>query len=87
MKPEPLVTVPLPEIRSWDRGGKVERLAGSRSASFPTLRLTIDSAGISKLERLPKPPMYEGECTDRLAFIVQDEASISHIKAQLKVRL
>lgn len=85
-QPQPLLTVPLRELLSWERNGKFKRLIGSRSP-LPTLRLTIDSAGISKLERFPKPPMYVGESTSRFAFIVQDEASISHVMAQIKVRL
>ncbi|KAB5572269.1 hypothetical protein GE09DRAFT_1170482 [Coniochaeta sp. 2T2.1] len=82
-QPQPLLTVPLRELLSWERNGKFKRLIGSRSP-LPTLRLTIDSAGISKLERFPKPPMYVGESTSRFAFIVQDEASISHVMAQIK---
>lgn len=85
-KPNPLLTIPLRELLFWDHSGKFERLTGSQSRHL-TLRLTIDSAGISKLERLPKPPIYIGEYTNRFAFIVQDEASISHIMVQLKVRL
>ncbi|OIW22970.1 hypothetical protein CONLIGDRAFT_625286 [Coniochaeta ligniaria NRRL 30616] len=85
MKPNPLLTVPLRDLLSWDRGGKFERLVGFRVPSeSSTLRLTIDSAGISKLERLPKPPMYIGEYTNRFAYIVQEEESISHVMAQLK---
>jgi hypothetical protein len=73
-EPETPFTIPLRELLLWERSGKSERLAGSQR-ELPTLRLTIDSAGISKLERLPKPPEYTGEYTNRFAFIVQDEAS------------
>lgn len=85
-KPQPLVTVPLGDLLSWERGGKFERLVGSRVRP-PTLRLTIDYAGISKIERLSEMPTYAGECTSRLAFIVQDEPSISQVMVQFKVRL
>lgn len=86
-RPDPLLTVPLRELLLWDRSsGKSERFSGSRS-QLPTLRLTIDSAGISKLERLPELPTYKGVYSKHSAFIVQDEASISHIIAHLKVRL
>lgn len=85
-EPEPLLTIPLREILFWERNGKFERVTGSPSL-LPTLRLTVDSVGISKVERLPGPPIYIGECTSRFAFIVQDEASISKVVARLKVRL
>ncbi|KAK4162351.1 hypothetical protein QBC43DRAFT_380020 [Cladorrhinum sp. PSN259] len=82
-KPEPLLTVPLRELLLWERGGKFERVIGSPSP-LPTLKITVDSVGISKVERLPGPPGYGGECTNRFAFIVQDEASISEVMAQFK---
>ncbi|KAK3941536.1 hypothetical protein QBC46DRAFT_430920 [Diplogelasinospora grovesii] len=81
--PEPLLTVPLRELLFWERGGQFERVTGSRSP-LPTLRLTVDSAGISKVERLPGLPLYAGECSSRSAFILRDEASISEVVAQLK---
>lgn len=85
-EPEPLRKVQLKELLSWERSGKFERVLGSPSP-LRTLRLTIDSAGISRVERLPRPPVYMGECTSRFGFIVQDEASVSNVVAQLKVRL
>ena len=84
-KPEQLWTVPLSKILFWERQKEVEVIIGCRS-SLPILRLTVDSAGISKVERLPGPPTYAGECTSSSSFIVQDEASISKAEAQLKVR-
>ncbi|KAB5576478.1 hypothetical protein GE09DRAFT_623594 [Coniochaeta sp. 2T2.1] len=83
-KPGPLLTVPLRDLDSWERGGKFERLAEGTRSPLPILRITLDWAGISKLERLPKLPTYAGEYTNRFAFIVQDKASIPHVAAQLK---
>ncbi|KAH8907737.1 hypothetical protein BR93DRAFT_944718 [Coniochaeta sp. PMI_546] len=80
---QPLLKILLPELLFWERGRNFELVKGSRSTPS-TLRLTIDSAGISKLERLPRPPVYSGEYTSRVAFIVQDEASVSRIMAHLK---
>ncbi|KAK4198906.1 hypothetical protein QBC40DRAFT_340954 [Triangularia verruculosa] len=82
-KPKPLLTVPLRELLFWERGGNFERVTASR-LPLQTLRFTVDSAGISKVERLPGPPTYAGECTSRYAFIVQDETSISDVVAQFK---
>jgi hypothetical protein len=83
--PEPLLELPLRELFFWERGGRFERITGPQSP-LTTLRLTVDFVGISKVERLPRPPPYAGECTSRAAFIVQDEASILGVMAQLKVR-
>ncbi|KAL2185713.1 hypothetical protein L209DRAFT_756953 [Thermothelomyces heterothallicus CBS 203.75] len=82
-KPEPPITVPLRELLFWERSGKFERVTASQPP-LQILRLTVDSAGISKVERLPSPPTYIGKCTSRSAFIVQDEASISKVVVQLK---
>ncbi|KAK4041087.1 hypothetical protein C8A01DRAFT_45719 [Parachaetomium inaequale] len=84
-KPEPLLTVSLRELLSWECGGKLERVTASQSP-LTTLRLSVDSVDISKVERLPGPLPYAGECTSRAAFIVQDEASILGVTAQLKDR-
>ncbi|KAL2021088.1 hypothetical protein VTK56DRAFT_7507 [Thermocarpiscus australiensis] len=81
--PEPLLRVPLRELLLWERSGKLERVIESQSPPR-TFRLTVDSAGISKVERLPGPPPYAGECTSRSAFIVQDEADIYEVVALLK---
>lgn len=83
--PEPLLTVPLQNILVWECGGKLERTTTSRPVPS-TLRLTVDSVGIRKVERLPGLPSYTRESTSRFAFIVQEEASISDVVAQLKVR-
>ncbi|KAB5540444.1 hypothetical protein GE09DRAFT_1225889 [Coniochaeta sp. 2T2.1] len=83
-KPDPLLTVPLRELVFWERGGEFERLAEGVRSPLPILRITMDCAGISKLERLPKLPTYTGEYTTRFAFVIQDEASIPHVAAQLK---
>ena len=82
IKPETLWTFPLSHILLWERQGEVKLIIGDRS-SLPTLRLTVDSAGISKIERLPGPPTYAGECiSNNFSFIiVQDDVSISQVEA------
>ena len=83
--PEPLLAVGLNEISSWERNEKLER--ATRPSSTPkTIRLTIDSYDISKVERLDSAPLYSGKRSNRLAFIVVSEASVSGVVAQLKVR-
>lgn len=78
--PEPLLTVPLSEIRSWERNGKLERVI-SPPGPF-TIRLTIDSDGV---ERLSRTPQYSGECYKHSVFIVERDTYISGVAAQLKV--
>lgn len=86
-EPEPLLTVPLRELLFWERGRKSEPVIGSPESRtpLPGLRLTVDSVGISKVERLPRPPVYTGEYSSRSAFIVQNEGTISQVVVQLKV--
>jgi hypothetical protein len=84
-EPGPLITVPLRDVLVWERDGKLERTTASRPVPS-TLRLTVDSAGIRKVERLPGLPSYTGECTNCSAFTVQNETSISNVVVQLKVR-
>ncbi|KAK3297858.1 uncharacterized protein B0H64DRAFT_132777 [Chaetomium fimeti] len=85
LNPEPLFTFPLRDILSWERGGKLERVMETWSPSPPPiLRLTVDPLGISKVERLPDPPRYTGECASHLAFIVEDGTFIPEAVAQFK---
>jgi hypothetical protein len=63
----------------------LERVTTSQPP-LPTLRLTVDSDGISKVERLRNRPQYVGECTRRSAFLVIQNESASGVAAQIKVR-
>lgn len=83
--PEPLLPLPLRDLHYWERNGMLQRVTASHSP-LPTLRLTVDSGGIRKVERLLDRPQYAGECTSRSAFIVVHEDSASGVVAQLKVR-
>lgn len=82
--PKPLLTVPLRDLLFWERGGRLERISEPRPP-LKFLRLTIDSVGISKVERLPSRPKYVAEHARRSAFIVQDELSVSDVVAQVQV--
>ncbi|KAK3899000.1 hypothetical protein C8A05DRAFT_46825 [Staphylotrichum tortipilum] len=82
--PEPLVTLPLADLLVWERGGGFERVTGPRPAAHTALRLSIDSTGIHKVERLPSWPVYAGESSTRSAFIVQEQGDISDVVAHLK---
>ncbi|KAK3941210.1 hypothetical protein QBC46DRAFT_458524 [Diplogelasinospora grovesii] len=67
----PLLTVPLCDIFSWERHGKLELVTSQTISPSPTLRLTLDFDGICRVERLQRWPRYSGETSDRLAYIVE----------------
>jgi hypothetical protein len=82
---EELVEVPIDQICLWERG--IIRLHEADEASPRILRLSIDSKGIRKVERLL-------ECTDPrrkadgcFAFIIEDEEVLRGVIAQFKVFL
>jgi len=83
--PEPLVTLPLDDLHSWERNGMLQRVKTSESR-LPILRLAVDPFGISKVERLLEQPEYAGECTSRSTFIIVQDGSAPKVVAQLKVR-
>ncbi|KAI1206000.1 uncharacterized protein F4807DRAFT_242178 [Annulohypoxylon truncatum] len=81
--PEPLFTMPLGNILSWKRGGKLEKCCDNSSSRMPIVRLTIDSDGISKIEstldRLSKDAAHV-----RFAYIVEQKQTIGKLAAQFK---
>ncbi|PNP49473.1 hypothetical protein THARTR1_09795 [Trichoderma harzianum] len=60
--------VPLWHVVSWERGGKLHE-RNSRTLP-PVIRLTIDSDGISKIERLASHPRYSRGNHTHTAYIV-----------------
>ncbi len=82
--PQPLLVLPLQDIKTWERGKSVVRISELRR---PVIRLTIDSNGIWKIDRLPAPPKYRRDGTaNSHAYIVETEESLSSVQAHLKVR-
>jgi len=67
---EPLQTVRLSRILSWERGGKLQRIGIESRSQYKAVRVTIDGDGISRVEALPEVPLYSGECYDTLSFAV-----------------
>ncbi len=76
---EPLLTIQLDKILSWERGGKLRKISSPSLLSF--LRISIDSGGISEVERLSHRPPYSAEFSHRSAFIVDDQVDISGVTA------
>ncbi|TFB05509.1 hypothetical protein CCMA1212_002428 [Trichoderma ghanense] len=77
-----LQVVPLDQVLSWSRGGKLE--SAPVSAVYPITRLTIDQEGIVKVERLRCRPRYTAEYHSHSTFIVEDGSSLCGIEAQLQ---
>lgn len=86
---EPPLTLPLRDIVCWERYGKLECVASPLSLSLRTaslLRLTIDSDGISKVERFSCPSQHKERCSTSSAFIIVHVKSIDGVALHLKVR-
>ncbi|GKU07225.1 hypothetical protein FLAG1_10981 [Fusarium langsethiae] len=81
--PEPHLTVQLSQVLSWKRSGKLECIT-STTPPPPIIRLTIDSDGISRVERLSCTPIYSGECNNSYRSVVQHASLIAGIEAQIK---
>lgn len=85
---EPFLTVPFNEIQSWNRHGKLDRCTQPSSTPLKAVRLTIDSDGISRIERLVSTLQNSGNLKSdgRVAFVVVSDSCLSGAVAQLKVR-
>ena len=81
--PRPLLTLPLRDINTWERGKSIVHVSELRR---PVIRLTIDSGGIWKIDRLPAPPKYRRDGTaNSCAYIVETEEYLSSVQVHLKV--
>lgn len=81
---QPFLRVPLDGVPSWKR----EESFWLTSYPLPKpshVRLTIDFHGISKVERLHERPLYDGDISMRLAFIVECASDTTDIYAEFKV--
>lgn len=83
--PQPLITLPVREIQSWHRNGTLQRVTGPPS-QLPIL-ITVDSTGVSKIERLPVAPTYAGECSTWSMFALLYPSLPAEFVAHSKVCL
>ncbi|KAI5917001.1 hypothetical protein F4810DRAFT_698376 [Camillea tinctor] len=81
--PEPLFTMSLCDILFWKRGGKPETRRDGSPPCAPTMKLTIDSDGISQIERISTCASREGSHVG-LAYIVEQEQTLAGLAAQFK---
>ncbi|KAL7623258.1 hypothetical protein AAE478_006939 [Parahypoxylon ruwenzoriense] len=73
----------LGDILFWKRGGKPEKHNDVSPPPMPTMRLTIDSDGISKIERTSDQPSKEVSHVC-FAYIVEQEQTIAKFATQFK---
>ena len=79
-----LVSLPLRDVVSWERGSDPAR-SEDLLHHLPIIRLTIDSRGLRKLERLQDKPRFSHRRFDNMVFIVAGEECFDGIVALFKV--
>ncbi|KAI1381181.1 hypothetical protein F4677DRAFT_119051 [Hypoxylon crocopeplum] len=79
---EALTSVTFSLIDSWERGGQPILTADPKAK--PVVRVTIDSFGINKVERLSSYPPYCEVRFDHLVFIIENESLFKDATAQIK---
>lgn len=76
-----LRSLSLREISFWERGGLPTVLT---DRSRGTIRLTIDSQGLSKIERLRERPNHQTGSSNALAYVVEPEKRLGNITVDFK---
>jgi len=71
--------IQLREILAWECNGEVR--CATSSLLDGTLRLTIDSRGIKRVESLSSLLVYRRECYNRSAFVAIPRCSVSGVMA------
>lgn len=79
---QPLRTFALDDIEAWKRGDDTPTISGDKRSA---VRITIDSDGIRNIERLCERPAFSQTSSSDRAYIVEEVATISGVKAHTKV--
>lgn len=79
-----LLSVPLWTIAAWKRGGQPVMMKAILQK--PLMRLTIDSYGILKVERLQEHPPFNRWRAENRRFVILDQSSAEGITAHFKVK-
>ncbi len=79
---EKLVSIPLCNVLAWERG---QPPPPATRPVQPIIRLTIDSYGIKKIERLSENPRYNGQRCDDVAFVLLEEFRLKDVVIHFKV--
>lgn len=76
-----LRSLSLREMSFWERGGLPTVITGR---SRGVIRLTIDSQGLSKIERLSERPNHQAGSSKALAYVVEPERRLGKITVDFK---
>lgn len=80
-----LLSIPLCTVSAWNRGG--QPVTAETAHQLPVIRLTIDSWGIKKVERLPENPRFKTWRTDTFVFVILDQSHLEGVTAHFKVNI
>ncbi|KAI1100637.1 hypothetical protein F4804DRAFT_318408 [Jackrogersella minutella] len=83
MPSEATTSIAVSRIAFWGRGNPPEIIIDL--TAHPIIRLTIDSHGIAKVERLPSYPSFSETRFDDLAFVIEDQSYFTDAIARFKV--
>ncbi|KAK7428376.1 hypothetical protein QQZ08_005133 [Neonectria magnoliae] len=73
-------SIPVCQVAEWERG--CVPIQSQALAHLPIVRLTIDSRGIRKLERLPAgEPKHSSTRFDDMVFIIENESRFDGVTA------
>ena len=79
-----LISVTMCEIDGWERG--CQPVSCKDGKRLPIIRMTIDSLGIKKVERLSKDQLqYSPKRFDNMVFVNEHETSFTGVIAQFQV--
>lgn len=77
------LSVPLLKVKAWERGARPE--VEEIPDRLHDVRLTIDSYGIRRIERLARGSWYQRRRTDHLAFAILEADKVQAITIHFKV--
>ena len=80
---EQLFSIPLCTVSAWERGSRPVILEAIHH--LPVIRLTIDSRGIKRVERLSGHPQFNRWRTDSQVFVTLDQRDLDGVSAHFKV--
>ncbi|KAL7932360.1 hypothetical protein V8C35DRAFT_308166 [Trichoderma chlorosporum] len=74
-------TVPIGNVGPWERG---QAPANEEQDLAPFIRITIDSQGLKRIERLAQRPELISQASDTELYIVENQADLESIKVQFQ---
>lgn len=78
-------TIPLCNVLQWNRLGNMQ--VCDSSTTLPLIRITIDSCGIEKIDRVAVDEDPEYSPTSFRLFIVEYASKLSSVEAQFEVSI